>query len=158
MKVFAKLTDCYFFEYRAEKFRLAVRKKSAGLASCFLLLIGNKLKKIFSEKFSHLLWTFFGSFPVIEQEKFGRSLKTAFSVSIKAFWEKETVLQNKWNFSSFSDLEQNIFCFLSGFSTGMLELHSTCPKWHFKGEQFYFQFFFVFWTLSNFFDQFSQKK
>ena len=45
-------------------------------------------KKVF-QKFLQLLWTFFGSFPVIEQEKLGRSLKTAFSVSIKSFWEKK---------------------------------------------------------------------
>ena len=46
-KFFAKLTNCYFFEHRAENFWLAVRNKSAWLSSCFLPLLENILKKLF---------------------------------------------------------------------------------------------------------------
>ena len=87
-KFFVKLTNCYVFEYRAENFRLAVRKKSAVLASCFLPLHRNTLKKKILKHFC-ILWTFFRSFPVIEQEKFGRPVKTAFFVSIRSFWKKK---------------------------------------------------------------------
>ena len=87
-KPIAKPTNCYFLEFRAEKFRLAVRKKSARLSSCFLPLHGNNLKKIFSKSFCIFCGLFFGSFPVIEQGKFGRPVRTAFFVSIKSFWRK----------------------------------------------------------------------
>ena len=72
----------------SEKFRLAVRKKSAGLSNCFLHLHGNLLKKKFLKSFGMLCGPFFGSFPVFERETLGRPLKTAFFVSIKSFWEK----------------------------------------------------------------------
>ena len=87
-KCFGELTNCYFFEYRAEKVRLAVRKKSAGLSSCFLPLHGNILKKFFLESFCNFCGLFFGIFPVNEQGKFDRPVKTAFFVSIKTFWRK----------------------------------------------------------------------
>ena len=85
---FAKPTECYFLEYRAEIFRLAVPKKSAGLSSCFLHLHGNFMNKIFLKSFCSFCGPFFRTFPVIEQEKFGRPVKTAFIVSIKSFWRK----------------------------------------------------------------------
>ena len=59
-----------FLEFRAELFRLAVRKKSAGLSSCFLPLHGNNLTKNFSKSFCIFCGLFFGSFTVIGQEKF----------------------------------------------------------------------------------------
>ena len=126
-KSFAKPTNCYFLEFRAYILRLAVRKKSAGLSCCFLRLQGNFLRKIFFKSFCIFCGPFFRSFPVIEQENFARPVKTAFIVSIKSFWKK-TLLENKWNFSSFSDIELEVFGFMSSFSTGMLELHSTFPR------------------------------
>ena len=157
-KFLQNLQIVIFLNIERKNFGWLSEKSQRGLQAAFSFSLGTTWRKYFRKSFSHLLWTFFGSFPVIEQEKFIRSLKTAFSVSIKAFWEKETVLENKWNFSSFSDLEQKVFGFLSSFSTGMLELHSTCPKYHFNGEQFFFQFFFIFGHWAIFFDQFSQKK
>ena len=56
---FAKPTECYFLEYRAEIFRLAVRKKSAGLSSCFLHLHGNFLKKKLLKSFCIFCGPFF---------------------------------------------------------------------------------------------------
>ena len=126
-KSFAKPTNCYFLEFRVEIFRLAVRKKFAGLSCCFQRLLGNFLKKIFLKSFCSFCGPFFRSFPVIEQENFARPVKTAFIVSIKSFWKK-TLLENKWNFSSFSEIEQEVFGFKSSFSTGILELHCTCPE------------------------------
>ena len=87
-KSFAKPTHCYFLEFRAEIFRLAVRKKSAWLSSCFLPLHGNNLKELFLKSFCIFCGPFCRSFPIIEQEKFGRPVKTAFIVSIKSFWKK----------------------------------------------------------------------
>ena len=67
---FAKPTICYFLEFRAEIFRLAVRKKSVGLSSCFLPLQRNILRKIILKHFCIFCGLFFRSFPIIEQEKF----------------------------------------------------------------------------------------
>ena len=50
-KSFAKPTNCYFVEFRAEIVWLAVRKKSTALSSCFLPPHGNNLKKFFSKSF-----------------------------------------------------------------------------------------------------------
>ena len=67
-KSFAKPTNCYFLEFRAEIFRLAVQKSQRGFQAAFYLSMGTISRKLF-KKFLHLLWTFFGSFPVIGQEK-----------------------------------------------------------------------------------------
>ena len=61
-KFFVKLTNFYFFEYRAENFRLAVRKKSAVLASCFLPLHRNTLKKKILKHFCIFCGLFFDHF------------------------------------------------------------------------------------------------
>ena len=87
-KSFAKPTNCYFLEFRAELFQMAFRKKSAGLSSCFLPLHGNFVKKKLLKSFCISCGPFFRSFPVIEQEKSGRPVKTAFFVSIKTLWKK----------------------------------------------------------------------
>ena len=88
VKVFCKTYKLFLFEYRAKNFRLAVRKKSAGLLCCFLRLHGDFLKKKFLKSFCIFCGPFFRSIPVIEQEKFGRPVKTAFIVSIKSIWKK----------------------------------------------------------------------
>ena len=156
-KSFAKPINCCFLEFRAELFRLPVRKKSAGLSRCFLPLHGNNLKEIFLKSFCIFCGTFFRSFPIIEQEKFGRPVKTAFIVSTKSFWKKNSFRKQMDLFIIFRHWAGS-FWLLVDFSTGMLELNFTCPKQNFNEEQFYFYFLFHFWTLSDFFDQFLQKK
>ena len=103
-KSFAKPTNCLFLEFRAKIFRLVVRKKSARLSSCFLLFHGNFLRKIFLKSFCSFCGPFFRSFPVIEQEKFGRPVKTAFFVSIKSFWKKlfQKTIENFHRFQTLS--------------------------------------------------------
>ena len=126
-KFFAKLTHCSVFEYRVENFRLVVRKKTCAAFKLLSTSPWEPFEENVLEKFLQICGPFFWSIPVIEQEKFGRSLKTAFSVSTESFWEK-TDSEKKWNFLSFLDSEREVFGFLSSFSTGKLELHSTCPK------------------------------
>ena len=155
---FAKLTTWCFFEYRVKNFRLAVRQKSAELSSCFLLLHGNFLKKKLLKSFCISCGPFFRSFPVIEQEKSGRPVKTAFFVSIKTLWKK-TVLENNWNFSSISDTEQEIFGFFSSFSTGSWSCILRVQGNILTENGFVSKVFsFLFWTLCKFFEQFSKKK
>ena len=59
MKVFCKTSNLFLFEYRAENFRLAVRKKSAGLLCCLPTSPWGHFEENLFEKFLHLLWTFF---------------------------------------------------------------------------------------------------
>ena len=117
-----------FLNIEGKTFGWLSEKSQRGLQAAFYFSMGTIWRKHFSKGFGIFCGPFFGSFPVIEQEKFSRPVKTAFFVSIQSFWEKKTVSENKWNFSSFSDIEQEVFGFLASFSTGMLELHFTCPK------------------------------
>ena len=107
-KSFGKVTICYFFEYRAGKVQLAVEKMSAGLSSSFLPLHWNILKKKILKSFC-IFCGLFGSIPVSEQGKFGRPVKTAFSVSIETFFEKKTVLETNEIFYLFQTLSRNFW-------------------------------------------------
>ena len=100
-KPFAKPTNCYFLEFRAEIFRLAVRKKSAGLSSCFLLLHGNNLKKIFLKIFCIFCELFFGSFPVTEQEKLFPAYQNSILCIYKIILKKKLYWKINENFHHF---------------------------------------------------------
>ena len=63
-------------------------KSQRGFQAAFYLSMGTTWRKFFLKSFCNFCGLFFGSFPVIEQEKFGRPVKTAFIVSIKSFWRK----------------------------------------------------------------------
>ena len=102
------------FQYRAEKFRLPVRKKVSG---AFKLLSTYPLElfeeKTF-EKFLHLLWTFFQ----IISGNWLRKVWPACQNCILRIYKiilKKTVLENKWNFSPFSNIEQEVLGLLSIF-------------------------------------------
>ena len=78
------------------------------------------------EKFLQLLWTFFQIISRNWAGKVRSVCQNCIHRTINSFWKK-TLLKNKWIFSSFLDIEQEVFGFMSSFSTGMLELHSRCP-------------------------------
>ena len=136
-KFFAKLTNCYFFEHRAGNFWLAVQNKSAGLSSCFVPLLGNFLNKIFLKSFCTFCGPCFRSFPVIEQEKLGRPVNTAFFLSIKSIWKKKLFWKTIDISRHFQTMSRKISASCRVFD-GMLELHSTCPRYHFNEERFCF--------------------
>ena len=143
MKIFCKTYKLLFFWTPSGKF-LAGCPKQVSVAFKLLSTSPWELfEENFFEKFLHFFGLFFRSFPVIEQEKFGRPVKTAFFVSIESFWKK-SVLENNWNFSLFSDIEQELFGFFSSFLTWMLELHSRCPKNILTKNSFFSKFFFTF--------------
>ena len=98
---FAKHTNCYFPEFRAEIVWLAVRKKSAGLSSCFLPLHGNNLKKIFLKSFCIFCGLFFGSFPVIEQEKILPAYQNSILCIYKIIFKKKLFCKTNENFHPF---------------------------------------------------------
>ena len=126
-RVFCKIYKLLFSWISSGNISAGCPKKVSGAFKLLSTSPWEQFEETFFEKFLHLLWTFFRSFPVIEQEKFGRPVKTAFFVSIRSFWKK-AVLENNWNFSSFSDIELEVSGFFSSFSTEMLELHFTCPR------------------------------
>ena len=97
-KSFAKPINCCFLEFRAELFRLPVRKKSAGLSSCFLPLHGNNLKEIFSKSFCIFCGLFFGSFRVIGQEKLLSDCQNCIHCIYKIILKKELFWQTNENF------------------------------------------------------------
>ena len=103
-KSFAKPRICYFLEFRAELFRLAVRKKSTGLSSCFLPLHGNNLKKIFSKSFCIFCGLFFGSFPVIGQEKLLSDCQNCIHCIYKIILKKKLFWQTNEIFHHFQTL------------------------------------------------------
>ena len=107
MKVLCKTYKLFLFEYRAKNFRLAVRKKSAGLLCCFLRLHGDFFKKKFLKSFCIICGLFFRSIPVIEQKMFGRPVKTAFIVSIKSIWKKLFQKTNE-SFHHFQTLSRKV--------------------------------------------------
>ena len=109
-----------------------------GFQTAFYLSLGTFWKKFFIEKFLHLLWTFFRIISSNWARKIFTGLSKLHSLYLTNHFEEKTVLENKRNFSSFLDSEQEVFGFLSSFSTGMLELHFTCPKQHFNEKQFSF--------------------
>ena len=150
------LQTVIFLNNERKGFGWLSEKSQRGFQPAFYLSIGTIWRKLFRKVFASL-WTFFRIISSNWAGKVCRPVKTAFFVSTKSFWKK-TVLENNWSFSSFSDIGQEDFGFFSKLSSGMLELHFTCPKQHFNEEQFSFSFFFRFWTLSDFFDQFLQKK
>ena len=86
-KFFAKLTICYFFEYRAEKVRLAVEKSQRGFQVAFYLSIGTFWRKKIWKVFA-LFVNFFRINSGNWAGKFSRPVKTAFFVSIQSFWRK----------------------------------------------------------------------
>ena len=92
-------------ENRAENVRLTVGKSQRGSQAAFYFSIGTIWRKKIWKVFAFFV-DFFGSIPVSEQGKFGRPVKTAFSVSIETFFEKKTILGNKENFYHFQDTEQ----------------------------------------------------
>ena len=81
-------------------------KTFRGVLRLLFISPGNFSKKIFLKFFCVNCQHFFWWFPVIEQEKFGGPVKTAFFVSMEKFFEKKTVLENNWSFSSFSTLSR----------------------------------------------------
>ena len=87
-KCFVELTNCYVFEYRAEKVRLAVEKKVSGAFKLLSTPPWEQFEELIFERFCNFCGLFSELFPVNEQGKFGRPLKTAFSVSMKSFWKK----------------------------------------------------------------------
>ena len=88
-------------ENRAEKIRLNVGKSQRGFQAAFYFSIGKFWRKKFWKVFAFFV-DFFGSIPVIEQEKFGRPVKTAFSVSIETFFVKKKLFwKTKKNFIIF---------------------------------------------------------
>ena len=109
-----------------------------GFQTAFYLSLGTFWKKFFIEKFLHLLWTFFRIISSNWARKIFTGLSKLHSLYLTNHFEEKTVLENKRNFSSFLDSEQEVFGFLSSFSTGMLELHFTCPKQLFNEKQFSF--------------------
>ena len=135
-----------------ENFRLVVRKKSARLSSCFLPLHGNFLKKKLLKSFCNFCGPFFGSFPVIEQEKFGRSLKTAFSVSIEKFFEKKKLCWRKNKiFYHFQTLSRKFSASFRVFRQGCWSCFLRVQNNILTKNSFISNFFFHFWTLSDFF-------
>ena len=118
VNVFCNIYKLIFFEYRSENFRLAVRKKSAGIPSCFLTLHGIFLRKMFLKSFGIFCGHFLVSFLKIEQEKFSRSLKTAFSVSIKSFWEKKLFWKTNEIFHHFQTLSRKFSASCGVFRRG----------------------------------------
>ena len=116
-----------FLNIEQKKFSWLSKKVSGS----FKLLSTSPLEHFDEKKFWKVFALFVDFFRINSGNwagKFSRPVKTAFFVSIQSFWEKKTVLENKWKFSSFLDSEQEVFGFLASISTGMLELHSTCPK------------------------------
>ena len=100
-----KLQIVVFFEYRAEKVRLTVGKSQRGFQAAFYFSIGTFWRKKFWKVFAFFV-DFFGSIPVIEQEKFGRPVKTAFSVSIETFFVKKNCFRKQRKILLFSDTGQ----------------------------------------------------
>ena len=98
MKVFRKIYKFFFFWTSSGKSSAGCPKNSAGLSNCFLPLHGDFWKKNFLKSFGMLCGLFFGSFPVIEQETFGRPLRTAFVVSIKSFFRRKNWFGKQMNF------------------------------------------------------------
>ena len=134
-KFFAKLTSCFCLNIERKIFGWLSEK----IRGAFMLLStspwGLFEEKIF-EKFLHHLWTFFQ----INSGYWAGKVWPACQNCIHRIYKiilKKTLLENKWIFSSFSDIEQEGFGFLSIFSTCILELNFTCPKQHFNEEQFY---------------------
>ena len=107
----------------------------------------------------HLLPTFFGSIPVIEQGNFGRTVKTAFSVFKETVFEKKNVLENKWNFLSFPDTQQKFSAsclFFSGFvkTAFYASIGTFSRKKHFSKHTL----FHYLWTKNGFFSRTCRKK
>ena len=114
-KFFAKLTICYFFEYRAEKVRLAVEKSQRGFQVAFYLSIGTFWRKKIWKVFA-----LFVDFFRINSGNWAAKVWPAcqnwvLPIYRNVFWKK-TVLKHKRSFSSFSNTEQNFSasCLLFG--------------------------------------------
>ena len=112
------------FENRAENIRLTVGKSQLGFQAAFYFSNGTFWRKKF--KSFCIFCGLFGSIPVIEQEKFGRPVKTAFSVSIETFFEKK-LFWKQMKFFIFFRHWAEVFGLLSTFVAGLLKLPSTCP-------------------------------
>ena len=131
LKTFCK-TWKHFFWKSSWKTSAGCREKSAGFSICFLLLHGQHFVESIYEKLLHLLWTLF------------RISSGSWAETVWPAWQNcnlriyKIILKKTWISSSFSDIEQENFGFLSSFSTGMLELHSTGPRYHFKEERCFF--------------------
>ena len=102
------------------------------------------------------MWTFFRSFPVIEQENFGRPFKTAFFASIKSLWRKNCFGKQMKVFIIFKRVSTKFSApcrvFRRGCWSCILRVQNNIlPK------NIFFLVFFHFWTLSDIFDQ-SRKK
>ena len=158
MQVFCKTYKFLFSWISSKTISAGCPKKVNGAFKLLSTSPWEQFEEVFFEKFLHLLWTFFRIISSKWARKFFAGLSKQHSLYLWNHFGEKTVLENKWKFSSFLDSEQEVFGFLSSFSTGMLDLHFTCPKHLFNEEQFFSNFVFHFWTLSDFFDQFSQKK
>ena len=125
-KFLAKLTNC-FFRISSGKLSAGCPKKVSWASKLFSTYPWGLFEEIFFEMFLHLLWTFFQ----INSGNWAGKIWPACQNCVHRIYKitlKKPILGNKQIFSSFSDIEQEVFGFLSSFSTGMLELHSTCPK------------------------------
>ena len=84
----AKFTIWYFLlKIEQKNFGWRSVKTQPSFETAFYFSRGS-IWRIFFEKCLHLLRTFFGSFPVNEEENFGRPVKTEFFVSIEKIWKK----------------------------------------------------------------------
>ena len=104
-KSFRKLTICYFLNI-GRKNSAGCRKISAGLSSCFLPLLGNNLKKFFLKSFCIFCGLFFGSFPVIEQEKFLLACQNCILCIYKIFLMKKLFWKTNEIFHHFQTLSR----------------------------------------------------
>ena len=134
-------------------------KSQRGFQAAFYFSIGTLWRKKNFEKFLNFLWTFFWSISVIMQEKFGRPIKTAFSVSMETFFSKKTVMENKGIFLSISDTNRSFRPHVY-FLAGWLKLHSTCPQEHFREKKCFSKptVFQWFWTTNEIFSKSCRKK
>ena len=82
-------------------------KSQRGFQAAFYLSMGTSWRKCLWKVFAIFCGPFVGSFPVIEQEIFGRPLKTAFPVSIKSVWEKKLFWKTNEFFQHFQTLREN---------------------------------------------------
>ena len=126
-----------FLNFEQNDFGWLSEKIQRRFQAAFYLPMGTIWRSFFRKVFA----SFVDFFRIISSNwarKFSAGLSKQHSLYLWNHFGEKTVLENKWKFSSFLDSEQEVLGFLSSFSTGMLELHFTCPKQHFNEELFFF--------------------
>ena len=129
-----------FLNFERNYFGWLSEKSRQGFQAAFYLSIGTICRKFFRKVFASL-WTFFRIISSNWAGKVWPACQNCILRIYRIILKKKTVLENNWNFSLFSDIEQELFGFFSSFLTWMLELHSRCPKNILTKNSFFSNFF-----------------